>query len=137
MIFMKKFYVMLITFLIFTTVNVQIASASDVPSLHRLAPNLILDDAYGTGNYYYYHYACRDGYGLSYASKYVELLTRDYFRAVESGSAPTGRAKYWSLIHTGRSDVPKYRFESEPAHVYVDAYEYEIEVLVVRGLSYS
>ncbi|MBR4152257.1 MAG: hypothetical protein IKT98_04805 [Selenomonadaceae bacterium] len=65
------------------------------------------------------------------------MLTYDNFQVVESELAPTGRAKYWSLVHTGRSDVPKYRFESEPAHVYVDAYEYEIEICVVKGLSYS
>ena len=134
---MKKFYIALITFLIFTAVNSQSAFAVDVPSLHRLAPNLILDDSYALGNSQCYHYTCRDGYGLAYASKYVEVLTRDYFRVVENGAAPNGRAKYWSLVHTDRSDVPKYRFESEPAHVYVDAYEYEIEICVVRGLSYS
>ena len=134
---MKKFYVALITFLMFAVVNPQFALASDVPSLHGLAPNLTLDDAYSTGNYRYYHYACRDGYGLIYAAKYVQKLTYGNFQVVESELAPNGRAKYWSLVHTDRSDVPKYRFESEPAHVYVDAYEYEIEICVVRGLSYS
>lgn len=134
---MKKFYIALITFLVFTSVNSQFAFASDVPSIRRFAPNLILDDSYALGNSYCYHYTCQDGYGLIYATKYVELLTRDSFRVVESELAPTGRAKYWSLINIDRNDIPKYRFESEPAHVYVDAYDYEIEICVVRGLSYS
>ena len=49
---------------------------------------------------------------------------------VESGSAPNGRAKYWALA--GNFNVPMYRFESELAHIYVDAYENEIEILIVR-----
>lgn len=133
---MKKFCMAFVVFMALV-VNQQFVFASDVPSIRSVAPNLILDDAYATGNYYYYHYDCRNGAGLSYAAKYVQMLTYGDFKVVESDVAPTGKAKYWSLIHINRLDVPKYRFESEPAHVYVDAYEYEIEILVVRGLSYS
>ena len=102
-----------------------------VRDIREVSPNLILDDKYSTANYHYHHFSCRDGNGLYYASKFVQLLTTyDDYEVVENGVAPTGRAKYWALV--GNFNARMYRFESELAHIYVDAYENEVEVLFVR-----
>ena len=99
--------------------------------IREISSNLFLDDKYSTANYHYHHFSCRDGNGLYYASKYVQLLTTyDDFEVVESGIAPTGRAKYWALA--GNFNANMYRFESELAHMYVDAYENEVEILLAR-----
>ena len=99
--------------------------------IREVSSNLVLDDKYSTANYHYHHFSCRDGNGLYYASKYVQLLTTyDDFEVVESGIAPTGRAKYWALA--GNFNAHMYRFESELAHMYVDAYENEVEILLAR-----
>ena len=99
--------------------------------IREVSSNLVLDDKYSTANYHYHHFSCRDGNGLYYASKYVQLLTTyDDFEVAESGIAPTGRAKYWALV--GNFNAHLYRFESELAHMYVDAYENEVEILLAR-----
>ena len=99
--------------------------------IREVSSNLVLDDKYSTANYHYHHFSCGDGNGLYYASKFVQLLTTyDDFEVVESGVAPTGRAKYWALV--GNFNAHMYQFESELAHIYVDAYENEVEVLLAR-----
>lgn len=130
---MKKVYMALIAFLIFTTANPQIVSAANIKvrDIREVSSNLVLDDKYSTANYHYHHFSCRDGNGLYYASKFVQLLTTyDGYEVVENGMAPNGRARYWALV--GNFNAPMYRFESELAHMYVDAYENEIEILFVR-----
>ena len=99
--------------------------------VREVSSNLVLDDKYSTANYHYHHFSCGDGNGLYYASKFIQLLTTyDDFEVVESGVAPTGRAKYWALV--GNFNAHMYQFESELAHIYVDAYENEVEVLLAR-----
>ena len=141
---MKKFsmifFWLTVTFLM-TTFSIIKVEAADVPDFRQINYSQIKPSSSKfSDDFSMYYYICGDlvykQYGLPYAKKYVELLTRQYpFKIVKYDA--NDLYTMWLLVYTGNKNVKLFNLGDGNCHIYIEADEDTVQIYVAKGLSYA
>ena len=137
---MKK---VLMTFLLTIAVMIPALSveAADVPNFRQIDYSQIkFIKSESSEVLSFYRYGCDDVLynqsGFQFASKYVQMLTKQYqFKLVKSSSDEY--SKYYSLVYTGNKKVKFFDFDDVNCNLFIEACDDVIDIYIGKGLTYG
>lgn len=131
---MKKFLLPLILAVAILIPTAQV-SAANIPDIRQINSNIQPEYATFYANYSTYSYNCKNA--RQCAAQFVQMLTRNYSFKIVINSNAAEEFPEWTLVYTGSKKLPNIHNANVSNHVIVSASSNDIEIDIVKGLSYA